>query len=103
MNDIVSELKAIWAKYEPHREAERREGDVSLECARRLDVENAWRTEHGFPTLVPWYCVPSMNVTQPTWTVTTVTNQKAWRDSLDAELLAAVKWWLEGRVYAVPK
>lgn len=89
---LARELRAIWSKYAPQRSAELDAKATRERAASELRALNESRVSMGLPTVGEYTGQQSAGAVQ--WGQT-YPAQKTWRSELDAELLAAVKRYLE--------
>jgi hypothetical protein len=93
VNDIiVTELKAIWDKYEPQRSAERTAAETRLEAQKELAALNQKRLAAGLP-MVTEYRDQSLTG-QSVGQVWMGPPPKTWRDEMEGELLSCLRRYL---------
>lgn len=93
VDTLTAKLRSIWAKYDPQREAEREALRTRKEAEDELQALNMKRAKHGLPLVGASHdsLFQGSNLH-----VHVGERPRTWRDEMHAELLAAVKQWLDG-------
>lgn len=86
---LEDDLRTIWQKYEPQREAERNAAETARTAARELAELNAKRLRAGLPSVCEYSDrgMQGIGQMQAVWAPV----PRTWRDDLRDDVMAAVR------------
>jgi len=95
MSELEAALAAVWMKYKPQRDAELDATKVAREASVELMELNQRRLSAGLGTVIEAAMASGFAQQMTGQQLYAYPSPRTWRDEMDAELLLAVKRWLQ--------